>query len=63
MKINEKKILKGIIEDPPKLIIRDKYSQVGGYLLSDYMQNINSYVDQNYKTIDLVDNIEFLVKI
>lgn len=63
MKINENKILQGIIDDPPKLIIRDNTLEVGGYLLSEYMKDINRYVDNNYKIVNMLNNIEFLVKI
>ena len=63
MKIDEKMVLQGIINDPPKLIIRDSNSQVGEYLLIKYMQNINEFVNKNYKVVDTVNNNEILVKI
>jgi hypothetical protein len=62
MKVNEEKILTGIIESPPCLVVQDKKSEVGGYMLSEYMQNITKYIDSNYKVIDKVQNIEILLK-
>jgi hypothetical protein len=61
MKIAEKRVLQGIIDDPPQLIISDKTSSVGGYVLSEYMKDINNYIDSNYKIIDRVNNIEIFV--
>lgn len=63
MKIAETRVLQGIIRDPPAIIIRDRNSRVDGYKLIDYMQKIEGYVEDHYKVIDSVNNIEILEKI
>ena len=63
MKIAQLKVLQGIIEDPPAIIIRDRKSYVDGYALIDYMPDIENYVEYHYRTIDSVNNTEILVKI
>ncbi len=63
MIVNENRVYRGIIEDPPALIVRDATSEVGGYRLSDYMQNINRYINENYEMVNKVNNIEILIKI
>lgn len=57
----EDKILKGLESDPPKVIIRDETATSQGFKLIDYMQNINGYVNDNYKAIDKVESTEIMV--
>lgn len=63
MKISEKRILRGIINDPPQLVLRDENSEVDGYRLIDFMKDINAYINENYVAVDRVKGTEILVKI
>ncbi len=57
----EDKILRGLESDPPKVIIRDETTTSQGFKLTDYMQNINGYVSENYKIVDKVDSTDILI--
>jgi len=58
----EKKILQGIIIDPPKVVIRDKKSEVQGMNLVEYMPKINLYIERYYKVVDNVEGIEIMLR-
>ncbi len=58
----ENKILTGIINDSPKVVIRELEAQVEGKNLVSFMPQINDYVNKNYKVISIVDGIEIMVK-
>jgi len=62
MREAEGKILSGIINDPPKVIIRDIKATTGGMKLIDYMGNIDRYVVDNYQTVDSINEIEIMVR-
>ncbi|KKR38360.1 MAG: hypothetical protein UT72_C0020G0007 [Candidatus Woesebacteria bacterium GW2011_GWB1_40_101] len=57
----EGRVFSGILNDPPKVVVRDKLAEVDGKNLMEYMPNIVKYIDQNYKVIDKVGNSEILV--
>ena len=63
MKVAEQTILTGIVNSPPKVVIRDLNAEVGGYSLAEYMQDIDQYIVENYVLVDYENNIEVLVKI
>ena len=58
----EDRVLSGILNDPPKVVVRDKLAEVDGKNLMEYMPKIAEYVDQNYKFIEKIGNSEILVK-
>jgi hypothetical protein len=58
----EDKILNGLLEDPPKLILRDPNAIVEGRVLIDWAPKINSYINSNYKLERVVDGVEILKK-
>lgn len=58
----EDRLLSGIIDDPPKVVIRDENATTGGVRLISYMQKIDQYIMENYKVIDSVDGVEILTK-
>jgi len=62
MQVAEERILSGIINDPPKVIVRDVSAIVGGMRLIDYMSSINRYVISNYQVVDSVNGIEIMIK-
>ena len=63
MKVAEGDILKGIIQDPPELVIQEKGVTVQGYGLDDYMKDIDKYIELNYKVINKIDEVNILKKI
>ena len=58
----EERILAGIIDDPPKVVVRDKNATTGGKNLISYMQNIDRHVEDNYKTIEMIDGVEIMIQ-
>lgn len=61
MEVAQKRQLQGIIEDPPKVVIRDENARVQGKRLVFYMRDINDYINENYKIIDKIDDTEILI--
>ncbi len=57
----EDSILNGIKLDPPKVVIRDKNSEVSDLNLIKYMEKIDEHINKYYKTIDTVGNIEIML--
>ena len=57
----ENRILEGIIEDPPKVVVRDKNSEVQDMNLVEYMPKINSHVEKYYRVVDKVGGAEIMV--
>jgi hypothetical protein len=62
MKVAEDKILLGLMIDPPKVVLRDKYATVSGINLIESMPRISSYVERYYKVVDRVDNVDIMVR-
>ena len=62
MVVAENMVLSGIINDPPKLVVRDKSATTGGENLVNYMPNINRFIDENYQLVDKVDGIEVMLR-
>jgi len=60
MKETESKILEGIVDDNPKLVLRDNSATTGGVNLVLHMPSINRYLEENYEKIDQIDSIEIL---
>ncbi len=58
----EERVLTGIINDLPKVVVRDMSATTGGVNLVSYMQNINQYIKENYKVVDRVNNTEIMIK-
>ena len=63
MKVAEKDILKGIIQDSPQIVVEEEGVYVQGYNLDDYMQNIRMYLGSNYVQIGKVGEIKILKKL
>ena len=61
MKVTEERIFKGIISDPPKVIIRDNKAEVQDMKLVDYMPRINDYISRYYGVVEEVDGVEIMV--
>lgn len=57
----EDRILSGIINDPPKVVVRDLAATTGGLKLVDYMLNTNRYIDDNYELVGNIDSVEILI--
>src|SRR3989344_314262 len=55
-------IYKGIISDPPKVVIRDKNASVDNMNLVSYMPNINNYVDKYYRIVNTIEGAEILIR-
>ena len=62
MKVAESKVFAGILNDPPKVVIRDKGAEVSGMKLVNFMPRIESYVDKFYLPIKNVGGTEILVR-
>ncbi|HET7098900.1 MAG TPA: glycosyltransferase family 39 protein [Patescibacteria group bacterium] len=62
MTVAENRILSGIISDPPKVVVRDVNAVVEGKKLILYMPKINDYINEHYKVIDKIDEIEIMVR-
>lgn len=58
----EDELLEKMVKDPPKLIIRDKNSEVSGKNLVSYGPKLSNYIDMYYKEIERVDGIEILTR-
>jgi hypothetical protein len=56
----EDEILAGIVQDPPKIVIRDPHAKVAGENLVEYMPNINAYVNEHYAVYTVIDGTELL---
>lgn len=56
------RILNGIVRDQPAVVIRDKEAQVEGKNLIHFMPKIADFINENYKVIDQVSEIEIMVK-
>jgi len=63
MKVAHGEILKGIIQDSPKLVIREKGITTDGESIDNYMKDIDGYINENYAKFDQVDGVEILKKI
>jgi hypothetical protein len=61
MKVAEERVLGGIVNDPPKVVVTQKSATIDGASLFDYMQSIDGYIFENYEKIDEVGDIEILV--
>ena len=62
MKVAEGRVFAGILNDPPKVVIRDRNSEVSGMNLVSYMPRIESYVDKFYVPIKKIENTEILIR-
>ncbi len=58
----ENRILDGIVNDPPGVVIRDLTAEVEDMKLSDYMPKIADHIDSNYKVVNKVEEIEIMIK-
>ena len=61
MKVAEGKILQGIMDDPPKVVVRDINASVQGMNLVENMPEISRYIDNHYVVRGKVDDTEIMV--
>ncbi len=55
------RVLSGIKSDPPKVVIKDDNAVIDGMKFIDYMEDINSYIEKKYKTVDNVGGIKVMI--
>lgn len=58
----EEIVLSGIIRDPPRVVVRDKEATTGGENLISHMQKIQSFIDEKYKVVDIIEGTEILTR-
>lgn len=56
------RILSGIISDPPKVVVRDREATTGGQNLISYMEEIDGYIEENYRVIETINGTEILIQ-
>lgn len=56
------RMLAGIKDEQPKVVVRDKNSTISGILTASFMPEINNYVDENYIVLEEIDSIEILTE-
>ena len=63
LKVTEDRILAGLIQDKPKIIVYDSEYNIEGVKLSEFSKKIYQYIESNYKKIDNVNSIQILQRI
>jgi hypothetical protein len=61
MTVAEPKVLTGLKNDPPKVVVRDKNAEVQGMRLLDYFGEINTYIEDRYKVVDNISGTDILI--
>lgn len=59
-RVSQDRILAGIIKDRPAIIVSDRTVEVEGDKLTDFTQDIDRYILENYEKIDNVGDTEIL---
>lgn len=62
MRIAESKILSGLLDDYPKVVIRDSNSTTAGINLLSYMPNIDNFINEKYKVVKTIDGIDLMLQ-
>jgi hypothetical protein len=62
MRVAEDRVLEGIKQDSPRLVLADRTVEVAGQPITDYAEKINAYLLENYVTFDKIGTTEFLIK-
>lgn len=57
----EGRVLSGIVNDPPKVVIKNDNAVIDGKKFIDYMGNISTYIENNYKTVDIIDGTKVMI--
>ena len=57
----EEKVLEGLRDNPPKVIIAEPQATTGGIKLVSYMPQIDNFVKRNYERVDKIGQIEILL--
>lgn len=55
-------IYRGIIIDPPKVVVRDKEAEVAGVNLVSFMPKINNYIERYYRVVGVINGSEIMIK-
>ncbi len=58
----EDRVLKGLFNDPPVVVVRDRSSQVEGKNLVLFMPRIDSYISDNYKVLEKIEEMEIMIQ-
>ena len=57
----EDRVLAGIKEELPRVVVRDKNALVDGKNLVSYMPKINKYIENNYEVKKVIEGTEIMV--
>ncbi len=63
LKVAEGRVLEGIIEDKPNIIVSDRSVIIEGQKITEFARNIDQYINQNYRKIDNVGKMDILERI
>lgn len=56
---NNEEIVKKLYKEQPKVIYFDKDMEIWGYVLEDYGSDLYSFIQENYFTLDIFNNLYF----
>lgn len=60
LKVAEGRVLEGIIEDKPNIIVSDRSTKIEGQKVTEFARDIDQYISQNYRKIDSVGTVDIL---
>jgi len=61
MTVAEQRILNGLKNDPPRVVIRDKNATTAGQKLVEFMPRVERFIDEHYTVDVTIDEIEVLL--
>lgn len=62
LQVAQDRVLDGIKEDEPEIIVSDRSIEIEGVKITDFAKNIDQYINQNYQKIDSVGTADILRK-
>ncbi len=60
LKVAENRILQGLIQDKPQIIVSDRNALIEGVVIKDFAPQVDGYIQQNYEKIDNVGTVDIL---
>lgn len=60
LKVAQGRVLQGLVEDKPNIIVADREAKVQGVKITDFASDIDKYIQQNYEVFDHVGTINIL---
>lgn len=60
MKVAEERILQGLVQDQPQIIVSDRNALIEGVVIKDFAPQVDGYIQQNYEKIDNIGETEIL---